>query len=294
MNALLGKHGGNVFRTILLYVVMTAIAVIMVGPFLWMIVTSFKPNEEMFSSPPSLIPRSVTFEHYVDAWHAAPWPTFLFNTLFVAVCLTASQVFLSALTGYAFGRMEFPGRGVLFTLLLASMMVPFEVTLIPLFLIVVNFPFVGGNGWWGGGTGMLNTYAALIVPRMVTVFGIFLMRQFFMTLPKSLEDAARIDGCGEFRIFWRIMLPLIVPATTTLAVFNFTTAWDDFFWPLIVINDIDLMPVQLGLQSFHTSQHSTDWGPLMAATVGVTMPVIILFLFAQKYFMNLELHSIEK
>jgi multiple sugar transport system permease protein len=281
-------------ETTALYILLSLIAIVMLGPFLWMVITSFKPNTEMFRYPPTFFPNEVTFQHYINAWKAAPWGRYFFNTAFVASTLTFFQVFLCALTGYVFGRMDFPGKNALFILLLASMMIPFEVILIPLYLIVVNFPFAGGNGLWGGGTGILNTYTALILPRLVAVFGIFLMRQFFMTLPKSLEDAARIDGCSEFSIFWRVMFPLIRPATATLAVFTFTMIWDDFFWPLIVINDQSLMPLQLGLQSFQTSQHTTDWGPLMAATLGVTLPVIIVFLSAQKYFMNLDLHSSDK
>jgi multiple sugar transport system permease protein len=291
------KRKKNLIRwseTTALYILLSLIAIVMLGPFLWMVITSFKPNTEMFRYPPTFLPSEATFQHYINAWKAAPWGRYFFNTAFVASTLTFCQVFLCALTGYVFGRMDFPGKNGLFILLLASMMIPFEVILIPLYLIVVNFPFAGGNGLWGGGTGILNTYTALILPRLVAVFGIFLMRQFFMTLPKSLEDAARIDGCSEFSIFWRVMFPLIRPATATLAVFTFTMIWDDFFWPLIVINDQSLMPVQLGLQSFQTSQHTTDWGPLMAATLGVTLPVIIVFLSAQKYFMNLDLHSSDK
>lgn len=274
-----------------LVVLMSAIAIIMLWPFVWMLVTSFKPNTEMFSYPPTIIPNEVVFDHYVSAWKAAPWERFFFNTAFVAGVITFSSLFLCALTGYAFARLEFPGRNLLFILLLASMMIPFEVMLIPLYLIIVNFPFTGGNGIWGGGTGLLNTYSALIVPRLLFPFGVFLMRQFFMTLPKSLEDAARIDGCSEFGIFWRVMFPLIKPASATLVVFVFSMMWDDFFWPLIVINDQNLMPVQLGLQSFQTSQYTTDWGPLMAATVWVSLPIIVVFIFAQKYFMNINISS---
>ncbi|MBU9712713.1 carbohydrate ABC transporter permease [Evansella tamaricis] len=278
-------------RTTGLYLLMAAIAVIMLWPFIWMMVTSFKPNTEMFSYPPTIIPNELTFDHYVQAWRAAPWERFFLNTTFVAVVITFSSLLLSALTGYAFARLEFPGRNFLFILLLASMMIPFEVMLIPLYLIIVNFPFAGGNDLWGGGTGLLNTYSALIVPRLLFPFGVFLMRQFFLTLPKSLEDAARIDGCSEFGIFWRVMFPLIKPASATLVVFVFSMIWDDFFWPLIVINDQSMMPVQLGLQSFQTSQYTTDWGPLMAATVWVTIPIIIVFIFAQKYFMNINVQS---
>lgn len=231
------KEFKKMIKNLWIFLLMSAIAIIMLWPFIWMIVTSFKPNTEMFSYPPTIIPNEIVFDHYVAAWKAAPWERFFFNTAFVAGVITISSLFLCALTGYAFARLEFPGRNLLFLLLLASMMIPFEVMLIPLYLIIVNFPFTGGNGFWGGGTGLLNTYSALIVPRLLFPFGVFLMRQFFMTLPKSLEDAARIDGCSEFGIFWRVMFPLIKPASATLVVFVFSMMWDDFFWPLIVIND---------------------------------------------------------
>jgi len=276
---------------IFLYILLSIIAIIMLWPFIWMLITSFKPNTEMFAYPPTIIPNELTFSHYIDAWKAAPWPRYFYNTAVVALVITFSSLFLSALTGYAFARLDFPGKNFLFLFLLASMMIPFEVMLIPLYLIIVKFPLMGGNGLWGGGTGLLDTYSALIVPRLLFPFGVFLMRQFFLTLPKSLEDAARIDGCSEFGIFWRVMFPLIKPASATLVVFVFSMIWDDFFWPLIVINDQDMMPVQLGLQSFQTSQHTTDWGPLMSATVWVTLPIIIVFFFAQKYFMNINIQS---
>lgn len=285
------KEFKQMINNLWLFLLMSAIAIIMLWPFIWMLVTSFKPNTEMFTYPPTIIPNEIVFDHYIAAWKAAPWGRFFFNTAFVAGVITFSSLFLCALTGYAFARLEFPGRNFLFLLLLASMMIPFEVMLIPLYLIIVNFPFTGGNGFWGGGTGLLNTYGALIVPRLLFPFGVFLMRQFFLTLPKSLEDAARIDGCSEFGIFWRVMFPLIKPASATLVVFVFSMMWDDFFWPLIVINDQSLMPVQLGLQSFQTSQYTTDWGPLMAATVWVSLPIIIVFIFAQKYFMNINISS---
>ena len=276
---------------IFLYMLLSIIAIVMLWPFIWMLITSFKPNTEMFAYPPTIIPNELTFSHYIDAWKAAPWPRYFYNTAVVALVITFSSLFLSALTGYAFARLDFPGKNFLFLFLLASMMIPFEVMLIPLYLIIVKFPLMGGNGLWGGGTGLLDTYSALIVPRLLFPFGVFLMRQFFLTLPKSLEDAARIDGCSEFGIFWRVMFPLIKPASATLVVFVFSMIWDDFFWPLIVINDQDMMPVQLGLQSFQTSQHTTDWGPLMSATVWVTLPIIIVFFFAQKYFMNINIQS---
>lgn len=287
-------RGKVVAQNFLLYILLSIIAILMLFPFLWMVITSFKPNSEMFAYPPTLIPQQLTFEHYIAAWKAAPWARFFTNTAFVAFVITTLSVFLAAVTAYAFARLRFPGREVLFLLLLSGMMIPTEVTLIPLYLIIVKFPFAGGNGWWGGGTGLLNTYGALIVPRLLFPFGIFLLRQFFLTLPKSLEESARIDGCPEFRIFWSVMLPLIKPAAATLIVFIFTMIWDDFFWPLIVINDQALMPVQLGLQSFQTSQQTTAWGPLMAATVWVTIPVIVIFIFAQKYFMNINLGASEK
>lgn len=270
------------------YPVLIVIALVMGLPFLWMILTSVKPNAEMFQVPFVFWPHRLTWAHYVHAFHDAPWGRYFFNSVVTSVLATAGQVLFSAMAGYAFGRLSFPLKGILFVFLLSGIMVPVEVTLVPLFIIVRHFPLIGGNNLFGtGGTGLINTYGALIIPSLVSVFGVFLMRQFFAALPQSLEEAARIDGCGELKIFTRIMLPLVRPAMITVAIFGFTGMWDNFLWPLIVLTTSRLFTVQLGLASMSGGPTgTTDWGALLAATVVVTVPMFIVFLVLQRYFIE--------
>jgi len=164
------------------------------------------------------------------------------------------------------------------------MMVPGQVTMVPVFILLKRWPFMGGNDWLGiGGHGLLNSYTGLILPGAVGAFGIFLLRQFFMTLPRDLEDAARIDGCSEIGIYWRIILPLSAPALATLGIFTFTAAWNEFLWPLLIMSKDSMKTLQIGLQVFQT-QYTTRWDLLMAGTVVVTLPVLVIFLLGQRYF----------
>ncbi len=270
------------------YPVLIVIAAVMGLPFFWMVLTSLKPNAEIFQIPFVFWPRHVTWIHYVHALQDAPWGHYFFNSVITSVLATLGQVLFSAMAGYAFGRLRFPLKGLLFIFLLSGIMVPVEVTLVPLFIIVRHFPLAGGNNLWGtGGTGLINTYGALIIPSLVSVFGVFLMRQFFAALPQSLEEAARIDGCGELKIFTRIMLPLVRPAMITVAIFGFTSMWDNFLWPLIVLTNARLFTVQLGLASMAGGPTgTTNWGALLAATVIVTVPMFIVFLVLQRYFIE--------
>lgn len=274
-------------KSAIFYIVSGFIAICMLFPYFWMLSTSLKTNREIFETGAGFLPEGLHWENYTQAFRAAPWETFFANSAIVAVIVTIGQLLFSAMGGYAFGRLSFFGKNALFALLLAGIMVPAEVTLIPLFLIVKNWPLAGGNDWLGmGGTGLLNTYTALILPKIAGVFGLFLMRQFFLTLPKELDESARIDGCGELRLFWSVMLPLVKPAAATLGIFTFTSIWDEFFWPLVVVSERSMMTVQLGLTVFKGVEGSIEWGPLMAATVLVSLPVIVVFLLGQRYFVE--------
>jgi multiple sugar transport system permease protein len=202
----------------------------------------------------------------------------------MAVMGVLSNLFLGSLAGYTFARLRFPANQFLFRMLLASMMIPGVVTMIPNYIILRSFPLAGGNDLLGqGGFGLLNSYWAVILPGAAGAFAVFMMRQFFLTLPSELGEAARIDGCGEFGIFWRVYFPLCKPALATLAIFTFHAGWNAFLWPLIVFNDPDMSTVQMGLQAFSYNR-STDYGPMMAGSVVVTLPMIVLFLYAQRYF----------
>lgn len=249
-----------------------ALALLTVAPFLWMVLTSFKGLQEIFAYPPTWWPERFSFDNYTDAFAAAPFGRFYLNSLFVAVTVTLGQLVTCSMAAYAFARMQFRGRDVLFYLFLGTMMVPAHVTMIPSFMIL---------HWLG----LVDTYGALILPGLASAFGTFLLRQFFLTLPKELEEAAFIDGCGRLRVLWQIILPLARPALATLAVFTFMGVFNDFLWALIVVNSQELYTVQLGLAIFR-DRYSTEWGPLMAGSVVATLPVLILFFVAQKHFIE--------
>jgi multiple sugar transport system permease protein len=264
------------------HLVLIAGAVGMLLPFAWMLSTSLKPADQLFTVPPTWIPHPVQWETYVKAMGAGNFARYAGNSLLLGVANTVTNVLLSALAGYAFARLRFPGRTVLFILVLATLMVPYQVTIIPLFVIVRHIPLFGGNDLLGqGGIGWINSYWGLIVPGAVGAFGIFMLRQFFQTLPAELEDAARIDGAGEFRIFWQIMLPLATPALATLAIFSFQAGWNAFLWPLLITTTDEMRTIQVGLTVF-VQQYSTQWDQLMAATVVATLPVIIVFGIGQR------------
>ena len=271
-------------RETLFYAVLVAVAIIMVLPFYWMFVTSLKPNQDIFTDPIRWIPERVTLEHYVKAFTLVPFGRYFLNSFVMAVMGVVSNLILGSLAGYAYARMRFRGREGLFRLLLSSMLVPGIVTMIPTFIILKNFPLAGGNNLFGqGGFGFLNSYWAIVLPGAAGAFAVFFMRQFFRTLPDDLMDAARVDGASEFRIFWNIYLPLTGPALATLGIFTFQAGWNVFLWALIVFNDPNMSTVQMGLQSF-SFNHQTDYGPLMAASVVVSLPVLLVFFFAQRYF----------
>jgi multiple sugar transport system permease protein len=267
---------------ILLHAVLLFGTAVMLLPFVWMLSTSVKPADQLFSVPPTWIPRTFVWDNYVKAMGAGNFGRYAINSLILAVTNMLTNVALSALAGYAFARLVFPGRNVLFVLVLATLMVPYQVTIIPQFVIIRHIPFFGGNDALGnGGIGWINSYWGLIVPGAVGAFGIFMLRQFFETLPRELEDAARIDGAGEFRIFWQIMLPLATPALATLAIFSFQAGWNAFLWPLLITTTDDMRTIQLGLTVF-VQQYSTQWDQLMAATVVATIPIIAVFAAGQR------------
>lgn len=274
----------GVLSDVLFYGGLTLVAVVMALPFYWMLVTSLKPNADIFRDPIQWWPERVTFEHYVKAFTTVPFTRYFYNSFVMATLGVLANLFLGSLAGYAFARLRFPGREALFRMKLASLLVPGIITLIPTFIILRSFPLAGGNDLSGqGGYGLLNSYWAVVLPGAAGAFAVFFMRQFFRTLPDDLVDAARVDGASEFLIFWRIYLPLCRPALATLGIFTFQAGWNLFLWPLIVFNDPNMATVQMGLQSF-SFNHNTDYGPLMAASVVVSLPVLIVFVFAQRYF----------
>ena len=244
----------------------------MVIPFLWMVSASVKQDDELFTYPPTILPSSIRIETWVEAWTLVPFSRWFFNSGVMAVTITAGQLITCSMAAYAFARLRFPGRDVIFMSFLATMMVPGQVLLIPQFILMRWF------GW-------IDTYQALILPSIGSAYGVFLLRQFFLQIPFEIEDAARIDGCSRFKIMYQIILPLSIPAMTTLGIFTFMGAWNAFLWPLIVTNSDLMRTVQIGLTTFRGA-YSTDWARMMAATCFVTLPVLIAFIIGQRQFIQ--------
>lgn len=251
----------------------TALAALaMAGPFLWMALTSLMGQLEVFAYPPRLLPESPRWENYPGALTAQPFARFFLNSAIFAVCVVAGQLVTATTAGYAFARLEFRGRDRLFLIFLSTMMVPAVVVLIPRFLLIDQL------GW-------VDSYQGLISTELVSVWGIFLMRQYFRSVPRELEEAARIDGAGPWRIFWSVSLPLAKPAVATLGLFAFIDAWKNFLWPLLATRSMDMRVVEVGIAAFH-STYEVNWPYQMAAGVTAVLPILILFLFTQRYFVR--------
>lgn len=248
-------------------------ALTMVGPFIWMVSSSLKNEADVFLYPPEWIPLPPRWANYADLMNLMPFGLFTFNSMKIATLASVGTLLSSSLAAYAFARLKFPGRDALFFILLSALMIPGEVTLIPVYLIMRSL------GW-------LNTQLPLIVPSFFgNAFGTFLMRQFFLTIPRDLEDAARIDGAGRFTIFWRIFLPLAQPALATLGLFTFLSQWNNLLGPVIYLSDQNQMTLTVGL-AYTQGEYSTQWNLLMAGTVVSVIPILVLYAFAQKYFVR--------
>lgn len=258
-------------KSTLLYLLLTVLVIITIFPFMWTISASFKSTGEIFAYPPTLIPRRIILTNYVNLFNSL-FPRWYVNSLFVNVIYVPLALFFSALGGFAFASYEFKGKKTLFFLVIGSMMLPFQVLLVPLFMEVA---------WMG----WLDSYLAIIVPFCVSAFGIFMMRQFMLKIPLELLDAARIDGCSEFQIFCRIMLPLSRPALGALGTYLFLTSWNSFTWPLIVLRTDTKFTLPLGLANLKgTWSTQQQWGPLMAGSFLASALIIIVFMLMQKQF----------
>lgn len=262
------------FTNLIVYTILTAGALSMAIPYVWMVVTSVKPIEEIQSYPPSFYVRHPTLQPYRELFSLLPMSRYLLNSLFVASLVTVCNVFLCSLAGYAFAKHKFFGRDKIFFFILSAIMIPYQVNLIPSFIIVKNF------GW-------LNSFYALIIPNMAMAFGVFLCRQYIMSIPNDLIDAAKIDGCSEFGIYRCIIFPLIQPALATLAIFTFLSQWNSFVWPLIVIHTSSMRTVPLALSVLNSQfGFGTNLAMVMAGATVVTLPVLIIFICFQKYFIK--------
>jgi len=261
------------------HLVLIPATIILIFPFVWLIVTSVETSGEALHFPPILVPHVLRLRNYPDALNAAPFGRFFLNSGIVAVTTVVSNLVLCSLAGYAFARFRFLGRGLLFVVIMATLMVPFQVTMIPQFIIT---KWLGTHVLAGVG---INHIGALIVPNAASAFGVFFLRQFFRTLPIEYEESARVDGAGRLKVLWKIVLPLSVPALATLAALTFLDSWNSFLWPLIAVNSTSQMTLPLGLATFQGA-HQTEWPLLMAGNLMSLAPMLVIFFVAQRYFIR--------
>ncbi|MBL7988469.1 MAG: carbohydrate ABC transporter permease [Chlorobi bacterium] len=266
----------NRLQSPLLYLLLLGIGVAMIGPFLWMIITSLSSPADLYHYPPQL-PATWHPENYAEVFSRFPFGTFTFNSLKIAVLASLGTVASASLAGYAFARMEFRGKNALYWVILATMMIPFQVTMIPLFFVIKTL-------------GLIDTHAALILPAWfgfgMGAFGVFLLRQFFATVPKELEEAALLDGAGRFRIYWQVMLPLARPALATLAVLAFMANWNDLLGPVIYLSSTEKMTLTVGLAALQGGELTARIDLVMAGAVVSIIPIVLLFVVAQKFFVK--------
>lgn len=256
------------------YTILTLGAISMIAPFLWMLAVSFMTDGQIFAFPPKFVPDPFVFNNYESVFSKLPIAKFFLNSLFVAIVTTFFQVLFSSMAGFAFARSKFKHKDFIFFVFLVTMMIPPQVNIIPLFFVMRELHWI-------------DTYQALILPGIFGGFGVFLMRQWFKGMSHEIEDAARIDGCNMFEIFFKIALPLALPALATLGLFTFVTTWNSFMWPLIVTNSPDITTLPVALSQFKGSfREIIDWGDLMACSIVLSVPVVTVFLLGKKYFIN--------
>ncbi len=266
------RHVKRTFLILLLHAVLIVGAFFTLLPFIWMLTTSFKDPVQAVAMPPQWIPRPFQWQAYVTAWSAAPFFRLFLNSIIMAVSVTLGHLLIGSLAAFSFARIKVAGGRVIFLLYLATIMIPPQVLLIPQYLIVHRL------GW-------IDSYLGLIVPTLTGAFSTFLFRQFFFTIPVDLEEAALIDGCSWYRIYWTIILPLSKPALASVTIIIFTQNWNSFLWPLVVTNRMQMRNVQVGLAIFRT-EFVTYWPELMAACTFVTIPTLLIFLIFQKHFVR--------
>ncbi|GHO99311.1 sugar ABC transporter permease [Reticulibacter mediterranei] len=255
-----------------IYIVLVLLSAIAILPLLYMLSLALQSDKEIFAGIPVLIPTDPQWQNFLAIWQKAPFARFFLNSVIVAGVITLSHLFFDPLAGYVFAKFRFPLKNVIFLLILGTLMIPFFVRMIPLYIIMAQLHW-------------LDTYQSLIAPFLMSAFGIFLMRQFIQPLPFELIDAARLDGCSEFGIYWKIILPQVKPALATLGLFTFIFQWDEFLWPLIVVNSTEMRTMPVGLTLFN-QEFFTQWNYTAAGAVVLFIPILVLFLFLQRYFVK--------
>ncbi len=257
-------------KTIITYIILGIIAILMLFPLVWLVSTAFKsPSENIFQFPPQLIPSQPTFQNFIHVWETNPFGRYLFNSLLVATLTVSLNLLFCSLAAYPLARLTFKGRDLIFTAIIATIMIPFQIVMIPLYVLTVQL-------------GLRNSYLGIIFPSIASAFGIFLLRQAFKSVPKELEEAARIDGCSELGIWWNVMIPAVKPALITLAIFVFIGSWSDFLWPLLILDQPDYYTMPLGVATL-AGTFSLDWRLIAAGSVISIAPVLLFFLILQRY-----------
>lgn len=264
---MVARRGVNWWHVVL-YIVLTVLGFLMLIPFVWMIATSLKGPQEILSATPTFWPQAWRWENYVEAFRQVPFGRFYWNTIVVTVARTVGQLLIASVAAFAFARLRFPGRGVLFVLVLAVMMMPGQVTLVPNYVLLKYF------GW-------LDSYEGLIIPSLFSAFGVFLLRQFYMTIPQELFDSATLDGCNPLRTWWHIALPLSRTALVAFGVLVIMWSWNDFLWPLIITNRTEMQMLSVGIAYFQ-GQFVSNFAVMMAAATVATLPMVLVFLLAQR------------
>jgi multiple sugar transport system permease protein len=257
---------------LLVYVLLTLAGILSLFPLYWLFVTSLSPQQFIIKVPPDLLPRSLTFQNYQRLFGTTPVIRWLLNTLLIAGTITLFHVLFDSMAGYAFAKRNFPGRNTLFWLVLSTLTVPAQVTLIPVFFLLKNL-------------NLLDTYPGVVLPGFADVFGVFLMKQYIQTLPTELESAGRVDGASEWQIYWHIILPLCTPALAVLAIFTFQRYWNGFILPLVVLRDSFKYPIQVGLATLQ-GEFNTDYGMLMTGAAVAAIPMMLVFFAFQRYFVE--------
>ena len=258
--------------TLFVWLVLVVGALVVAFPLYWMFATAVRPKKEIFSGGFDLVPSTFVWSNFSDAWNKLPWDQFYINSIAIAAIAVPITVFINLLAGYTFAKYKFPGRDILFLLMISTLMIPIQVIMVPEFLIVAKLGWV--NTWWG-----------VIVPRAAEAFGLFMVRQFMVSIPDELIEAARLDGAGEFTIFRRVVLPLSWPVIAVLSIFTFMWRWNDFAWPLVVLQEQSAYTVPLGL-SLMQGQYFTDWTGLMSMSLLSIIPMMLVFIFFQRYFIQ--------
>ena len=259
-------------QKILFWLLLLAMTFVYIGPFLFSLSISFNAEQDVFSWPIKLLPEKWTLNNYKDVWEGLPFGTWLKNSALITAVQTICNVFFASLAGFAFARLDFPGKNIIFSIFMASLMIPGIILLVPKFILLNEFS-------------LINTYGGLILPGLVSVVNIFLMKQFFETVPKDLEEAALIDGCSYFRIYWQIFLPVSKPALAAVAIYTFQGAWNEFMWPVIVTTTSDMFTLPVGM-SFLKNEFSVNWPLLMSGTILISLPTLVIFLVFQRYFVE--------